>query len=135
MKVVFCRGLQSAGKSTFAKAFVSENDGWVRVNRDDLRRQAGKYWVPSREPLITAWEKMMVQEALDAGYNVVVDAMNLNQHHTRMWIDSLSVLYPNIEIEIKVFDTPLEECIRRDALRVETVGEEVIRNTYKKYFT
>jgi predicted kinase len=36
-------------------------------------------------------------------------------------------------LEMIDLDTPLEECIRRDALREKPVGEAVIRGMYERY--
>lgn len=39
----------------------------------------------------------------------------------------------NAEVEVKFFDVPLDECIKRDAKRENPVGEKVIRDMYYKY--
>jgi predicted kinase len=36
-------------------------------------------------------------------------------------------------LEFKDFKTPLEECLRRDSLRDNPIGEKVIRDTYYRY--
>lgn len=133
--IIFTRGCPGSGKSTWAQKFVEENQGWVRVCRDDLRCMAGIYWLPSRETLITAWETSAVQDAIEMGYNVVVDATNLNKRYNDMWVSSLKLLYPDLHIQYQVFRTDVEECIRRDLLRDRKVGEEVIRNFQQKLET
>ena len=84
-KLLILQGIVAAGKSTFAKQFVLDNPTYVRVNRDSLRNMAGKYWEPKREDLITKWELKCVANALDDGYNVVLDATNLNPTYLKKW--------------------------------------------------
>lgn len=38
-KLIVLVGISGAGKSTFAKQYIKDNPGTVRVNRDDMRRQ------------------------------------------------------------------------------------------------
>ncbi len=53
-------------------------NNFVIVNRDSIRSMLGDYWVPEREALVTTIETNTVKFALDAGYNVIIDATNLN---------------------------------------------------------
>jgi hypothetical protein len=46
----------------------------------------------------------------------------------------IAMYEPTIDVEIKDFtDVPLTECIRRDALRPNSVGKKVILDTYQRY--
>lgn len=143
-KILILRGLQGSGKSTFAKQWVNESpETRVRFNRDDIRNMLGIYWVPSRENLINSiyWETLSAATA--AGYDIVVDNMNLNEKYveeienfvkeTNAWLDSSEADF-RYEIEIKeFFSVPLQTCIERDAQRENPVGEKVIRSTFNKY--
>lgn len=143
-KILILRGLQGSGKSTFAKQWVSENpETRVRFNRDDIRNMLGPYWVPSRENLIDSiyWETLSAATA--AGYDIVVDNMNLNEKYvkeiedfvkeTNAWLDSSEADF-RYETEVKeFFNVPLQTCIERDAQRENSVGERVIRSTFNKY--
>lgn len=97
----------------------------------------GDYWVPSREKVVTAMYDTLLTNAMNKGYNIVVDNMNLNpktcedlekrvkdfnEHHD--W--KYEVCYQN-------FFIPVEECIRRDAMRPNPIGEKVIKATWKRY--
>lgn len=136
MKLLILKGLPASGKSTWAKKFCEENEGWVRVNRDDLRNMSGKYNYPKREKLITYWEDSCIHYALDLGYNVILDATNLNTDRNKNRVNFLKKNYTNLEVEYKFFDVSLEECIKRDSQRiVGKVGEKVIRNFYKRYLS
>lgn len=141
-QLIICRGLPASGKSTFAKAWVLEDpEHRVRVNRDDIRRMLGPYWIPSREDLVTDLEKMSTIKALSRKYSVIIDATNFRSH----WLDAVNLaeMFPDktwfglqVQVVIKDFtDVSIETCIERDNLRSkeEQVGEEVIRNMYNKY--
>lgn len=144
-KVLVLRGLQGSGKSTFAKQWVNENpEHRVRFNRDDIRNMLGKYWVPSREPLINDLYKQFLESTIfSRHYDVVIDNINLDEKYVKeieetvrqrnkMYEDCEDI--PQYEIEVKdFFHIPLQVCIERDAQRENPIGAEVIRRTYNKY--
>lgn len=138
-KLILCRGIQGSGKTTWARQWVEEDpENRVRINNDDLRNMLGKYWVTSRENLVSSIKENMAEEAINRGYDIVVDNMNLNPKEVLFWkrmiedanMDPDGYKY---EIEFKDFFIPLEECIRRDAMRPNPIGEKVIRETWKRY--
>jgi predicted kinase len=135
MKVKILQGPPGCGKSTVAKEFCQKNKDWIRVCRDDLRNMRGEYWNPKQENLITQMELACIDGALASGYNVIVDATNLNPTflgNLKGFI--LSTGHVKVEdIEIVKFDVPLEECIRRDLIRPNSVGEKVIKKFFRKY--
>lgn len=143
-KVIICQGLPASGKSTWAKQWVLEDsEHRVRFNRDDIRNMLGKYWVPSREGIIDCMYNSFINEALLAGYDIVIDNMNLNDKTVNEilkyvedfneWI-ALSPLNISYTVEFKKFlDVPLKTLIERDSKRENPIGETVIRNLYNKY--
>ena len=143
-ELIILQGIQGSGKTTWARRWVNEDsEHRVRFNRDDIRNMLGKYWVPNRESLINAMYESFLNQAMLEGYDIVLDNMNLNQktlaeikktvEEFNKWI-SLSPVDLHYGIKYQTFfDTPLEECIARDAKRENLIGEEVIRNTYNKY--
>ena len=146
-KLILTRGIQGSGKTTYAKKWVEESPtSRIRINNDDLRNMLGPYWVPEREDLVSNTKRTIAHIAIQRGYDIIVDNMNLNPKEVKFWQDivnfhNIYVTNPNIitpdwiqweyEIEFKdFFDVSLEECIHRDSLRENPIGEEVIRNTY-----
>lgn len=137
-KIILCQGIQGSGKSTWAKAWVKEDpEHRVRLNYDDLRNMLGVYWVPSREHMLRAMENSFLLEAMLKGYDIVIDNMNLNPKTVakyegiiKTWNDAQSNKY---EMEKILFDTPVDECIRRDSLRNNPIGEVVIKRTWNTY--
>lgn len=99
----------------------------------------GPYWVPSREDVVTKAKKEIAIYAMDNGYDIVVDNMNLNPREIQYWETIINYHNAHIgkeikyELEFKDFFIPLEECIRRDAARPNPIGEKVIRDTWRKY--
>lgn len=132
MKVLLLRGLPASGKTTFAKDLARKDGNWVRVNKDDLRNMLnGGKWSGKHERRIVQLERQLAEETLKDGKNVVVDDTNFNLAHERRYRE-LAKQY-NADFEIKEFDTPLEECIKRDNARPNGVGETVIRRMYNQY--
>lgn len=130
-RVIILKGLPGSGKSTWAREFVKGKKDWVIVNRDSLRNMRGDYWIVQQEDLMTEWEDFCVKSTILAGLNVIIDATNLNQKVLNKWKNIASD--NSLEAEILMFDTPLEECIRRDLGREKPVGKSVILGMYKKY--
>jgi predicted kinase len=139
-QLIICRGIQGSGKSTWAKQWCHEDPKHrVRFNNDDIRNMLGDYWVPDREKLVTEAKANMITFALITGYDVVVDNMNLNPKEDT-WIRTLCTNIEkdkgiHIDIEYKDFFIPVEECIRRDAMRPNPIGEKVIKDTWRRYRT
>lgn len=132
-KLLILSGIPASGKSTFAKQWVEESpETRVIVNRDSIRRGLGVYWVPSREKLVTSIEQHSVWEALEMGYDVCLDATNLNKSFLNKWIEIADSI--NIPIEYKEFKISLEEALERDKTREFSVGEKVIKDFYNKYY-
>ena len=129
-KLLILSGIPASGKSTYAKQWVEEDPKTrVIVSRDSIRRGLGVYWVPSREDLVSTIEEFIVSEALLSGYNVVLDATNLNPLYLKNWTDLVNMIDKAIKIEYKKFDISLE----RDKNREFPVGEKVINQFYNKY--
>lgn len=132
-KLILTRGLPASGKSTWAKKMVDEQ-GFKRVNKDDIRAMLDNgNWNHKNESLVIDIRDYIVGLCLGKGYDVIVDDTNLNPTHfnhlKELFKDQLDV----IDLEVKDFDVPLEECIRRDIGRPNTVGEKVIKKMYRQY--
>ena len=148
-KIILCRGIQGSGKTTYAKKWVEESPtSRIRINNDDLRNMFGPYWVPEREDLVSNAKRSIAVDAIQKGYDIIVDNMNLNPKEVRFWqsivdthnnyiSDSKTIqcdwVQWKYEIEFKDFFISLDECIRRDAMRPNPIGEKVIRDTWRRY--
>ena len=138
-KIIICRGIPGSGKSFWAKKFVEEDpENRVRFNNDDIRNMLGKYWVTSREPLVSCIKENFITRAMTLGYTIVIDNMNLNPKEVKYFEYAVKVHNSMNEtfkysIEFKDFWTPLDICIERDSKREHPIGNETIKGIYNKY--
>lgn len=140
-KVIVMRGLPGSGKSTYAKELLAETTNtYKRINRDELRLMfdAG-YTSNGNEKFIKKVRDILIVKALEEGKHVIVDDTNLSERNiTRITqlVDEFNKEHNNnVSIEVKEFDTPLNECIARDAKREKPVGEKVIRDMHRRFFS
>ena len=127
-KLIFCRGLPGSGKTTYAR--VLEQQGWVRVNKDDIRVALGmdrKTYKRDQEFAVVDHRNHLICKALKAGKNVISDDTNFGRKHEPR-LRQLATQF-NAEFVVKDFsDVPVETCIARDAVRdgATRVGDAVI---------
>lgn len=131
------RGLPSAGKSTFARAWVAADPkNRVRSNRDEVREMmTGKRHglTYKEEELVTQVCSSLVEAALKAGKSVVVDDMHLRPRYIKPW-QQMVLRFPEVALEIEEMPVlPLEELVQRDTSREHVVGEEAIAHMYKTF--
>lgn len=125
------KGLPASGKSTYARDLV-KNNGYVRVNKDDLRAMLhNSKHTRGNEAQVLRIRDAIILDCLHNGRSVVVDDTNLNPIHAQA-ISSMAKSF-NATFETKFFDTPIEECIKRDLQRPVSVGERVIRQQYNQW--
>lgn len=139
IKLLVLVGIPGSGKSTYARKLVKgSSDKWAIVNRDDIRDMLGDYWIPSRENLVTDIEDDMIQESLRHGYNVIIDATNINPKTKRRIennVELMKTFVPyNIIIEYKVIKVSLRTAIRRDFFRGLFGGRKVGKKIIKKFY-
>lgn len=128
------KGLPGSGKTTAAlKVLAGCPNGFKRVNKDDLRAMLdGGQWSPKHEKFIIKVRDAIVRAALEEGKHVIVDDTNLAKEHEER-LRAIAVEF-NAGFEIKFFDVPVDECIRRDKERgAKSVGSKVILDMYDKY--
>lgn len=126
-------GISGSGKSTWATEFISKNDNWVRLNRDDARRQLlGKltpdYYTSKRvhktEKHVTNILDDQIRYFLNAGVNVIVDNTHLSEKYLRHYEDSFGHL---AYVSFKIFDTPLSVAQDRVSIRENGATVEYIK--------
>ena len=144
-KLILTRGIPGSGKSTWAKTWVAEDpEHRVRFNWDDMRNMMGPYWVPSREPINKhmLWAAVNMAAYCTRPYDIVIDNMNLNPKDWKQYEDWITTYNQSsnaeetgtqYELEFKDFFTPVEECIRRDAMRSNPIGEKTIKDIWRRY--
>jgi predicted kinase len=132
-------GLSGSGKSTFARQFCVQNPNWLRVNRDDLRRSLlpvslPEYWQTWSdrdknriETLVSELQKTAILDGLARGWHVLIDNTNLKLGYFKEFRQMLTNHFDAVEVSYQLIDVPVDECIRRDKYRDDSVGEDVIR--------
>lgn len=136
-KLLVLKGVPASGKSTFALKWVKEDPKKrIIVNRDSIRSGLGIYWIPSRESLISIYERGMVKIALCEGYDVCLDATNLNPNYQQQWIEIAEEC--DADIIYKEFTIPFWKCIFHDWKRGlfggRKVGYKTIKTFYERYY-
>lgn len=138
-KVILLKGLPASGKSTYAKKLIREYPGaYKRINKDDLRAMMdNSYHSKGNEKFVLKVRDFIIMEALRDGKHVIIDDTNLASKH-EVRVRQLVDMYKKesghqATVEVKFFDIPLEECIRRDLKRQNSVGERVIRRMYNQF--
>jgi predicted kinase len=129
VKILMLKGLPASSKTTYAKELVDQ--GWARVNKDNIREMVNNSkWSKENEQQVLILRDNLIRQYVSAGYNVVVDDTNFGKHeaHIHAIAEELGA-----DFEVKFFDIPVSECIRRDALREKPVGKKVIHQMFLQY--
>jgi predicted kinase len=140
--ILFLVGIPASGKSTFAKEHVRKDPTYKRVNKDELRFMVHdedfKGFDRKKEDFIVKVRDDLIVRALDEGYNVLVDDTNIAGKHLAR-VQEIAEKWGRehnepVTIEEKLFDTPLEECLRRNKARTgpRRVPDKVIKDMHRQ---
>lgn len=133
MKLVMTKGLPGSGKTTWAKHVFEVEPNTVLVCKDDLRAMLFcSAWTRDREKFVLQMRDFVVSSGLKAGKNVIVHDTNLAPKHE----ERLKQLAHEAKAEFEVKDftwVSVEECIKNDLKRLNSVGEKVIRDMYRDF--
>jgi predicted kinase len=113
------RGLPGSGKTTLARRWVAEDPAHrARCNRYDFRAQLhdGVSRGQDTERHVTAAQHAAIGALLRQGVDVICDDTNLPARSVRD-LRRIAVLAGGGFAVIDMTDVPLEECLRRNALR------------------
>lgn len=131
-RITILSGLPASGKSTKAKEMLKEGN-CVRVNKDLLRTMLHfDKFSGNNEKLTVNTQVAIVKEILStSSKNVIIDDTNLNKKVVDRWNEVANE--HNTTCEYIFIDTPVEECVARDASRPDMVGKSVIINMARTY--
>jgi predicted kinase len=121
-KVIILVGLPASGKSTWAnEIFTAETGMWEIISWDCLRHfdaegnpRSYKFKKKSETEIRDASYEM-ARKFLSQGRNLIIDNTNLSESSRQHW--RFIAEQAGAEVEVKEFNTPLDECVRRNEFR------------------
>jgi predicted kinase len=127
-QLIILRGVPGSGKTTWAREHYPT---FKRVSKDDLRAMLddGEYSLVN-EKFVQEAQIALIRLAAHHMRAVIVDDTNANPDHVRTFRELAAEL--GYAFRIVDMDTPLEECIRRDAQRVRPVGAVCIQKMWDR---
>ena len=138
-RLIVCRGLPASGKTTWAKEWVMRDPKHrVRINQDDIRLMLGKYWVPTREPIVSTIQQEAILAAMNFNVDIVINNTNLNKKVVDAYVKVARKFKYTIKYE-DFFNVSLGECLRRNVIRNAflpkdaQIADTVIVGMYERY--
>lgn len=135
-------GVGASGKSTWAREKAKETDAQI-IERDCIRKamliKAGishdldwSQWRYGWERDVTRTWEGLLESAFQSNRDIIVSNTNLNENRRTVLIHALTEA--GFEVEVKVFDIPLQVAIGRDRSRgLRSVGQDVIMKQYVQF--
>ncbi len=108
-------GLPRSGKTEWARDMAYRNEFYPIVNKDSIRLALhGRAFDETREEEVRRIARVMVTSLFLAGHKVVcLDETNITHLRRNEWMSR------SWNVRLKVFNTSMEECIRRATSRGE----------------
>ena len=136
MKAILTVGVSASGKTTWAEQFVKENEGWVNINRDDIRftilgERDWSKWNWKNEKRVTTVQEQLIFDAAIEEKNIIISDTNLNKKFREQMIQKLEE--KGYTVTLKMFPVSFEEAVKRDTQRANGVGYSVIAKQYEQW--
>lgn len=135
------RGLPASGKTTWARDMLDGQapGSIVRLNRDDLRAMmlpAG-YRTPRHdaEERVSTVQHGPIRDLLRADVDVIVDDTNLRLRFVRKLMQLAAQAGADWKFVDRFLEVPVSECVERDSLRANPVGQAVIQGMHDKFLS
>lgn len=121
-KIIICVGISGSGKSSWSTQFIKDNNNYLRINRDDIRRvlvgDLVSYYtredVNSLEGIVSSIQNQFIDRIKYKDYNLVIDNTHLRREYIQFIIDYIG---PAHTVQFKLFDCDLLEAKNRVATR------------------
>lgn len=131
MRAIITVGVPASGKTTFANEMV-QKFGFRDINRDFIRFnlvKPGSTWATykftkANEKAVDEIHGKMIMESWQNEENIIISDTNLNEGRRLALIGRLQDL--GYDVEVKPFEISRKEAIKRDNLRANGVGQDVI---------
>lgn len=122
-------GVPGSGKDYFIDHYKEHDD--VVVSSDGIREELGDVNDQSKNKLVFTIFYERIEQAMKVGKDVWVNATNVTKVNREKAI-ALGKQY-GYEIHAIVINTHVDICIKNDAARNRTVGEDVIRKFVRRF--
>lgn len=136
-KAIITVGISASGKTTFAKEYAQKHKAIIS-NRDDLRFSltGAKDWSGYKfdkklESAITEIQHRQFYEACVMKKDFILSDTNLDYDRRESWVGVFK--NSGYDVEYQTFPITLEEAWKRDALRPNGVGRDVIYRQWKQW--
>ncbi len=135
LKLIITKGLPASGKSSWADEFIAENPNFVKVEKDQIRKNGdlftGGEYIHKRgdESIVLKERDRQIREAFREGKSVISSDTNLFPKHITQLTNIAKQNRATVEVK-SFLDVPLKELIERDQKREDSVGEQVIRKNF-----
>jgi predicted kinase len=130
LKLILTKGLPASGKTTWAKEYLQKYPETANLCKDDLRLQFAA--TGKREKRVVKVRDLLTEYYFGQGYSVIWSDTNLNPTHLRRATELAEQHHAQLVIQ-DFTNVSLAECIRRDLLRSNSVGQQVIEQMYYEY--
>ena len=121
LKLILTKGLPASGKTTWAKEYIQKYPETANLCKDDLRLQLGS--TNKREKRVIQVRDLLTAHYFTLGYSVIWSDTNLNPVHIRR-ATALAQQHQATLVIQDFTDVSLAECIRRDLIRPNSVGQQ-----------
>ncbi len=130
LKLILTKGLPASGKTTWAKEYIQKHPETANLCKDDLRLQLGS--TNKREKRIIKVRDLLTEHYFSQSYSVIWSDTNLNPVHLRRATELAAQHQAQLSIQ-DFTNVELAECIRRDLIRPNSVGQQAIEQMYYDY--
>jgi len=131
-KIILTKGLVASGKTTWAEEMVRKYPNkYKNICKDNIRDMLDfSKWSGKNEKFVLKVRDSLILQALEDGYDVIISDTNLSPKHE----DCVRLIAEGkAEVEVKFFDVSVEECVKRDLARPNSVGADVIYRMYNQF--
>lgn len=146
MKAILTVGVSGSGKTTWALEFIAQEkergNSWTHIERDKIRKKilserglfkglALDKWNPEWEKDVIRYEDALIDTASLYHHNIIISDTNLDPEYRSALVKKLRDL--GYHVEIKLFPISLEEAIRRDSMRKDSVGVSTLLKQFEQW--
>jgi predicted kinase len=130
LKLILTKGLPASGKTTWAKEYIQKYPETANLCKDDLRLQLGS--TNKREKRVIKVRDLLTEHYFEIGYSVIWSDTNLNPVHIKRATELAQQHQATLVIQ-DFTNVSLAECIKRDLVRANSVGQQAIEQMYYDY--